>query len=108
MARRRPTPREPQPIPSHGATALFVLIVLAAAAATYVIGSRIDVTTEAEQRPPTTHDSLAVNYTYDGEIIRWYEFTDPDTGIKYLVNDRGGCTPRLDMYGEPMGGNYHE
>lgn len=53
----------------------------------------------AEQR----HDSLAPTYTYDGEVIRWYVFVDPDTSIQYLVNDRGGCTPRLDRYGEPIG-----
>lgn len=49
------------------------------------------------------HDSLAPTYTYDGEIIRWYVFTDPDSGVQYLVNDRGGCTPRLGTNGHVMG-----
>lgn len=49
------------------------------------------------------HDSLAPTYTHDGEIIRWYVFTDPDSGVQYLVNDRGGCTPRLGTNGHVMG-----
>ena len=54
----------------------------------------------------TTHDSLAPTYTYDGEIIRWYVLEDPDFGIQYLVNDRGGCCVRLDSYGNVMGVSY--
>ena len=50
-----------------------------------------------------THDSLAPTYTHDGEVIRWYVFADPDTGVQYLVNDRGGCTPRLGNTGRVMG-----
>lgn len=49
------------------------------------------------------HDSLAPTYTYNGEIIRWYVFTDPDSGVQYLVNDRGGCTPRLGTNGHIIG-----
>ena len=49
------------------------------------------------------HDSLAPTYTYDGEIIRWYVFTDPDSGVQYRVNDRGGCTPRLGTNGHIIG-----
>lgn len=49
-----------------------------------------------------THDSLDGTLTADGSYIRWYVFTDPDTGIEYLVNDRGGCTPRLDSAGKPQ------
>ena len=50
-----------------------------------------------------THESLAPTYTYDGEIIRWYVLRDPDYGIEYLVNDRGGCCPRLDPHGKVIG-----
>ena len=53
-----------------------------------------------------THDSLAPTYTYDGEIIRWYVLQDPDYGIEYLVNDRGGCYPRLDPHGNVIGVSY--
>lgn len=41
-----------------------------------------------------THDSLTINYTYDGEEIRTYVMIDPDTNIQYLVNDRGGMVRR--------------
>lgn len=55
--------------------------------------------------PYPSHDSLAPTYLYDGKsVIRWYVFIDPDTGMQYLVNDRGGCTPRLDASGREMGG----
>lgn len=50
-----------------------------------------------------THDSLTASHTYDGEAIRWYVMIDPDTDIQYLVNDRGGCCPRLDKYGHVIG-----
>lgn len=47
--------------------------------------------------PYPSHDSLGPTYLHDGQdVIRWYVFTDPDTGVQYLVNDRGGCTPRLE------------
>lgn len=54
------------------------------------------------------HDSLAPTYTYDGEVIRWYVLQDPDFGIQYLVNDRGGCCVRLDSYGNVMGVSYED
>ena len=55
--------------------------------------------------PYPSHDSLGPTYLYDGKsVIRWYVFIDPDTGMQYLVNDRGGCTPRLDSSGHQMGG----
>lgn len=56
------------------------------------------------QEHRVTHDSLASTYTFDGELtIRWYVFTDPETDVQYLVNDQGGCTPRLDEYGNVIG-----
>lgn len=51
----------------------------------------------------TTHDSMAVTYTYNGEMIRWYVLIDPDNGVQYLVNDRGGCCPRVSYDGTIMG-----
>ena len=48
-----------------------------------------------EQRPKgPTHDSMTVTYTYDGEAIRYYVMTDPDTQRQYIVNDRGGMCLR--------------
>lgn len=53
--------------------------------------------------PKITHDSLAPTYTYDGDIIRTYVFTDPDSGVQYLVTDKGGITPRLGKNGHIIG-----
>lgn len=50
-----------------------------------------------------THDSMCAIHTYDGETIRFYVMTDPDTGAQYVVSDRGGITPRLDGFGRVMG-----
>lgn len=50
-----------------------------------------------------THDSMAMTYTYDGEMIRWYVMIDPDSGVRYIVNDRGGCYPRISYDGSIMG-----
>lgn len=42
----------------------------------------------------TAHDSMTVTYTYNGEAIRYYVMTDPDTQVQYIVNDRGGMCRR--------------
>lgn len=98
----RPTPRRRQDVPSNATTALFCLFMIALLALSVWWGMAHLLPTEAEQRP-IMHDSLAPTYTHDGEIIRWYVFTDPDSSVQYLVNDRGGCTPRLDQYGNVIG-----
>lgn len=104
----RPTRRHDQKDPS-GLLPLFAVLIL------IILGSLAwGVThqppTEAELRPAAkiTHDSLTSSYTYDGEVIRWYVLTDPDTQIQYLVNDRGGCTPRLSESGTVMGLQVYE
>lgn len=101
----RPTPREKRKLPSDGTTIVFLLIVIAVLSFLLVRGVAQGQTgnVQAEQEHKITHDSLAPTYTYDGEIIRWYVFTDPDSSVQYLVNDRGGCTPRLDQYGNIIG-----
>lgn len=51
-----------------------------------------------------THDSLGPVYTYNGKgTMRVYVFTDPDSGVQYLVNDKGGITPRLGQNGHIIG-----
>ena len=102
----RPTRRHDQKEPS-GLIPLFAVLIL------IILGSLAwgithQPPTEAELRPAAkiTHDSLAPTYTYDGEIIRWYVFIDPESSVQYLVNDRGGCTPRLDQYGNIVGVQY--
>ena len=59
-------------------------------------------TNDAATKSRQKHDSLTATTTYDGQLIRWYVLIDPDTGMQYLVNDRGGCCPRLDADGEQM------
>lgn len=101
----RPTPRGRQDVPSGATTALFCLFMFALLALslwwgiTHLMPAESDKPKEAIVK----HDSLAPTYTHDGEIIRWYVFTDPDSSVQYLVNDRGGCTPRLNQYGNVVG-----
>lgn len=104
----RPTPRSPKARPTNAAVALVAMMIFAVLALAVSWALSHDLPTEAEQRPEhvITHDSLAPTYTYDGEVIRWYVLTDPDTGVQYLTNDRGGTTPRLDRYGRIMGVEY--
>lgn len=101
----KPTPRKSVNKPSDTATVLFALLMVALMATALWWGLSTIPQTEKDLRPQNTikHDSLAPTYTYDGEVIRWYVFTDPDSGVQYLVNDRGGVTPRLDQYGDILG-----
>ena len=99
----RPTPREPKAKPSNAAVIFFCSIMVLVILASLAFGLLLDMPTKASKvQSKIAQDSLAPTYTYDGEIIRWYVLTDPDTGIQYLVNDRGGCTTRLDAYGNVM------
>lgn len=99
----QPTPRNQRAYPTKGAVVfvslLLVAILLGALWAGY--SEMIPAATEADQRP--THDSMTYARTYDGELIRVYVVTDPDTGAQYVVSDRGGITPRLDNFGRVMG-----
>ena len=63
----------------------------------------------ADEKPKVhaiPHDSLAPTYTYDGEVVRWYVFVDPDSDFQHLINDRDGCCARLDRSGRVMGTDY--
>lgn len=121
---RRRTPLEPTRIPraptrgraprseglpdAYAAAIICVLLVMFAGIAVMAhLVSEAQATDEAavpEYKP--THDSMTYSLTYDGEMIRRYVMKDPDTQIEYLVNDRGGCCPRLDNYGNVMGLSY--
>ena len=107
MAGRRPTPRRPARVPSDLATAAFCLLMLTLLRMSVYFGMAKVEQAEAERHVASahkvTHDSLAPTYTYDGEVIRWYVLVDPDTDVQYLVNDRGGCCPRLNVDGTTMG-----
>ena len=99
----QPTPRNQKDYPTIGYVVLIsaVLIVTLLCAIWAGYSEMIPTATEADQRP--THDSMTYARTYDGELIRVYVVTDPDTGAQYIVSDRGGITPRLDGFGRVMG-----
>ena len=94
------TPRKGRKQPSDAGVVLFCFCMVALLLAALWYGL---LRGEPAETKAVTHDSLAPTYTHDGEIIRWYVLTDPDTSVQYLVNDRGGCTPRLDQYGNVIG-----
>lgn len=99
--RAKPTPRDGAPGRAVTvAVCAFVVLLLGLCA-------WLGVRQSPDAGEPVTsikrHDSLAPTYTYDGDCIRWYVLVDPDTNVQYLVNDRGGCTPRLDKFGRVMG-----
>ena len=50
---------------------------------------------QPKQLESMKHDSLTSTLTNDGSYMYWYVLIDPETGVEYLVNSRGGCTPRL-------------
>lgn len=102
-----PTPRKRKEIPSKLVVAIICALIAGLLVGSLVAGAHgyIPDVTEAEMRPARkiTHDSLGPVYTYDGEIIRPYVFVDPDTGLQYLVSDRGGITERWGADGKQMG-----
>ena len=99
------TPRERrQALTTRGtiAVCLFILAMFVASVCAVLWLVRTDTPTDTPTKFDM-HDSLTVNNTYNGEKIRWYVMIDPDTQVQYLVNDRGGCCPRLDEFGNPKG-----
>ena len=97
--RRVPTPRH-DIVPSNGATIAVVLVALVLIVGIGVwswMNQRevIAASKAAEQTERLiTHDSMTAVHTYNGETIRFYVMTDPDTGVQYIVNDRGGMCLR--------------
>lgn len=94
---RYATPRKypAQEVPNGCLTALVCGMLVAFVV--FVVALVFKQVNESATAGPSTvvrHDSLGPTHTYDGEIIRWYVFTDPDTQVQYLVNDRGGCVLR--------------
>lgn len=89
--------------------AVLVIAVVVAFAVTAIgsMQSQAEVTELPDSAPAPkdpTHDSLGPVYTYNGEgTMRVYVFTDPDKGVQYLINDKGGMTPRLDTNGHIIG-----
>lgn len=104
---RVPAPRDrPREAPGTGACVIVCLAVMAALVGIAWLGLRDTCPTDGETPKTATverHDSMAYTRTHDGEVIRVYVVTDPDTQVQYVVSDRGGIAPRLDRYGTPMG-----
>lgn len=91
------TPRKypAQEVPNGCLTALVCGLILAFVVfVVALVFKQVNDSATAGPSPVVRHDSLGPTHTYDGEIIRWYVFTDPDTQVQYLVNDRGGCVRR--------------
>lgn len=89
----RTSPARDVPIGWIGALICICLVLIVGS----FIWGLVHQTNEKASEFAKRHSSLTFNYTYDGEMIRWYVMVDPDTGIEYLVNDRGGTTPRLSV-----------
>lgn len=100
--RRVPAPRH-DVVPSNGATValIIVAIVLIIGAGVWAwLGQReiVEASKATKSDVLVTHDSMTAIHTYNGEIIRFYVMTDPDTNIQYVVNDRGGMCVREQPY----------
>lgn len=96
--RRVPAPRH-DVVPSNGSTAALVVvaIILIIGAGVWAWLSQremIEASKATETEHLVTHDSMTAIHTYNGETIRFYVMTDPDTGVQYIVNDRGGMCLR--------------
>lgn len=74
--------------------ALFLMLIFVICSIFFLIVWGITSLSTTKVPDYKTHDSLTINYTYDGEEIRTYVMIDPDTNIQYLVNDRGGMVRR--------------
>lgn len=95
--RRVPAPRHDY-VPSNATTVVVALIAVALIMgfAAWAYTSSLEATNDAgvQSERPITHDSMTIVHTYDGEEIRFYVMTDPDTGVQYIVNDHGGMCSR--------------
>ena len=93
----------PRKLPRTGCAAIVVIVMVALSVSIALLGLRETPPETETYKSVQRHDSLAHTYTYDGEVIRWYVFIDPDTQRPYLYSDHGHCTPRLDASGQVMG-----
>ena len=97
----------------RGAAIAIVVILLLAIAAAFSTYRFFASTSHANNTPMVQEDHhvrykpISTTDTNDGDV-EWFSFKDPETGIVYLVNSLGGCYPRLDRYGNVMGGGYDE
>lgn len=90
--KRVPSPRNDH-VPSNSITLFVLLFLVIMTIAFGVISYRHDKKV-TDTKPVITHDSMTAIHTYDGQMIRFYVMTDPDTNIQYIINDRGGMCVR--------------
>lgn len=91
---RRRSAKEHSPYPAY-ILALLVVFLFTTSVFVTVMRKYFVPQVEESRTLKITHDALGPVYTSEGDIIKVYVFTDPDTDIQYLVSDRGGLTPRL-------------
>ena len=96
--RRVPAPRH-DVVPSNRATVALVIvaIVLIIGIGVFALMGQHELVNASKSTKAdvlVTHDSMTAVHTYNGETIRFYVMTDPDTGVQYIVNDRGGMCLR--------------
>ena len=91
VERRRTRYRERTMTPWQTVVAAIVLVTITIVVAWWC--TKRPKANDTAKRGPT-HDSMCVTYTYDGQMIRYYVMTDPDTQRQYIVNDRGGMCLR--------------
>lgn len=103
---RQPTRRKE--VQMTGCGVVVVVVLMVGALVGFCLALAYEVNKEATAKPKQTHDSMTVTDTYNGEKIRYYVMIDPDTGLQYVVNDRGGMCPRYNRDGEQMGATKDE
>lgn len=104
MSNGRPTRRRDKKEPDGVIPIFVVLIIILLGSLAW--GVTHQPPTEAELRPEhkITHDSLCATYTYDGEVVRWYVFVDPEYGTQWIYNDHDWrAFPRIDANGAQIG-----
>ena len=109
--RRRTTRKRADGRPRTGYVTGFVIgmLVTLLAIAITAMAFRWKAEQESKERPVSvgpTHDSMTITYDYRGEATRYYVMTDPDYGVQYVVNDKGGMCPRLDASGNNIARSY--
>ena len=60
-------------------------------------------TSQESQSTNKRHDAMTCTYDNKGNRTNYYVMVDPDTGIQYVVNDKGGMCPRLRKDGTVFG-----
>lgn len=83
---------------------VVVVVLLMVGTLVFFVGILVHQTNEAATAvPKKRHDSLGVIYTNDGTPMYEYVFTDPDSGLQYLICPGVGQCERMNRDGTQMG-----